>query len=65
MSRQADQAHWYQRRQQMLKAWNHGGKHDLDSSETVVLRKRTIRADRLRQKSGFDREVSAELKKAM
>jgi len=55
MSRQADQAHWYQRRQQMLDAWNHGERHDLDSCETIVMRKRTTRAGSAPQKIARDR----------
>jgi hypothetical protein len=62
MSRQAQQAHWYLRRQQMLNVWNHGSGGDFDTAENV-LRKRTLRTDRLRQKLERDREDSTEFTK--
>lgn len=54
MSRQADQAHWCQRRQQMLDDWNHGERHDLDSCETIVTPKRPTRTASVPQKIAID-----------
>ena len=44
MSRRVGQAHWNQRRHQILNVLNNGGERDLDPSETVV-RKRNIHVE--------------------